>query len=276
VEAVDGAEHHLLSYLALPLSLYDLRLRIPEAVLCSEPVRKLLKSAFQQERRFAYDRETTVLRVYAMSRAIHDAILPFVAKFCTNTVLTNFVTLEEHEHIQICNSGVLLSRSYTHENTKKIQAWTKYPDAAIAFGALGSKFLPSVVFEVGFAESYDDLVSDAAQWLQRSGGMVRLAIIVTIKEDVQDLRARQKSSAVKRRIRGLVVRFGNAKGKDQEKVDHGDSDVESDAEMYRHIESLIVTEDWVGPINATLEVWHMADGTPTLRQPPIVSLHYHF
>jgi len=36
VESVDGAEHHLLSYSALANPLYDLRLRIPEALLSSK------------------------------------------------------------------------------------------------------------------------------------------------------------------------------------------------------------------------------------------------
>jgi hypothetical protein len=77
-------------------------------------------------------------------------------------------------------------------------------------------------------------------------------------------------------IRELTIRFGNTKAKDREGVDHGDSDVESDSEHYDNVQSTIVVEDWVGPISATLEVWHMVDDTAKLRQPPIVSPHYYF
>ena len=42
-------------------------------------------------------------------------------------------------------------------NTKKLHAWTKFPDAAITFGAIGSALLPSVIVEVGFTEIYADL-----------------------------------------------------------------------------------------------------------------------
>ena len=67
VESVDSAEQHLLSYLGLAEPLHDLRLRFLEAFLDGEPVRNILRSALQQRRRFIYDRETCVLRVYTMS-----------------------------------------------------------------------------------------------------------------------------------------------------------------------------------------------------------------
>ena len=277
VESVDGAKHHLLSYLALANPLYDLRLRIPEAVLSSKPVDDILRSVLRQEqlnRRFAYDRETSVLRVYAMSRPVHDAISRSVSYFLHEAVQTGFVTLEEREYIDCGTTGVLLARSNFYAKTKKLRAWTKYPDAVILFGDPESVPLPSVVFEVGFTESYDDLVKDAAQWLQRSGGKVRLVILVNIEEDVRSRKARQRSSETQRRIRELIIKFGNAKAKEREGIDHGDSDVESDAELYEDVRSTIMVEDWVGPISATLEVWHMVDDTPKLRQPPIVSLQY--
>ena len=169
-----------------------------------------------------------------------------------------------------------MSRDHFHANTKKPQAWTKFPDAAIVFRDQKFDPLPSVVFEVGFTESYNDLVGDTTQWLQRSGGEVRLVVLVNIKEDIQTRRARQISDEVRRRVRELIKTFGTAKAKDREGIDHDDSDVESDAEIYCNIQSAVVVEDWVGPITATLEVWHMANNTSKLRQPPIVSPHYCF
>jgi hypothetical protein len=273
VESVDGAEHHLLSYLALANPLYDLRLRIPEAVLSSKPVDDILRSILRQKRRFAYDRETSVLRVYAISRPIHDVVSFLVLKFLVEAIRTGFITPKEEKYINCGNTNVRLaqSRFYTNQNTKKLQAWTKFPDATILFGGPKSKPSPSVVFEVGFTESYDDLVSDAAQWLQKSGGKVRLVILVNIKEDIQSQRVRQRFSEARKRIRELIIRFGNAKAKDREEIDHEDSDVESNAKLYDDIESTIMAEDWVGPISAKLEVWHLVDGIAKLRQPPIVS-----
>lgn len=278
VESVDVAENHLRSYLALANPLYDLRLRIPAAVLFSKPVEKILRSVLRQKRRFAYDRETSVLRLYAMSRPLHDSVASLVSKFIVQAIITGFITPEEEQYINSSHEGVLLAGKVFHanQNRKKLHAWTKYPDTAIVFGDEESDPLPSVVFEAGFTESYDDLVSDAAQWLQKSRGKVRLVILVNIEEDVQSRIARRTSSEAQRRTRKLLTEFGKAKVKDREGIDHKDSDVESDEEMYDDIRCRIVVEDWVGPISATLEVWHMVNDTPTLRQLPIVSLHYHF
>ena len=280
-ESVDSAERHLLSYLALANPLYDLRLRIPEAVLSSKPVEDILRSVLRQKRqkrKFAYDRETSVLKVYAIARPLHDAVSLLVSRFLPDAVQTGFITSEEQQYICCGTTGVLLARSgfFNNQNTKKLQAWTKFPDAAILFGDEESEPLPSVVFEAGFTESYDDLVSDAAQWLQKSRGKVRLVILVNIEEDVRSRRARQRSSEARKRIHELLVKFGNTKAKDQKRIHHGDSDVESNEGFYDDIRSTIVVEDWVGPISATLEVWHMVDDTPKLRQPPIVSPYYHF
>ena len=279
VESVDAAKQYLLSFLALANPLYDLRLRISESVLFSKPVENILKSVLRQKRKFAYDRETSVLRLYAMARPLHDEVQPLVSNFLLlQAVEPGFLTLEEQEHISCSTGGVLLSGKVSHanQNRKKLKAWTKYPDTAIVFGDPESDPLASVVFEAGFTESYDDLVGDAKQWLQKSSREVRLVILVNIEEDAQVRRAKQKSNAARKRTRQLLTQFGTAKAKDREGIDHEDSDVESDEEMYDDIRSRIVVEDWVGPITATLEVWHMVNGTPQLRQPPIVSPYYHF
>jgi len=213
-----------------------------------------------------------------MARPLHDAVQLLLSRFLLEAAQTGFMTSEEQQYICCATAGVLLSRSgyFANQNRKKLQAWTKFPDAAILFGDEESDPLPSVVFEAGFTESYDDLVGDAAQWLQKSHGKVRLVILVNIEEDVRSRRVRERSSEARKRIRELLTEFGTAKAKDREGIDHEDSDVESDEEFYDNVRSQVVVEDWVGPISATLEVWHMVNGTPKLRQPPIVSPYYHF
>jgi hypothetical protein len=100
---------------------------------------------------------------------------------------------------------VRLARSKFHERqkTKKLQAWTKYPDAVILFDPK-SQQLPSVVFEVGFTQDYDGLASDAGQYLEKSGGVVRLVILINVIEDVQTRRARQKFKETRKRIRSVA------------------------------------------------------------------------
>jgi hypothetical protein len=79
--------------------------------------------------------------------------------------------------------GIMLSRAQIHISGKKRQAWTKFPDAIILFREPGGRSFPRVVFEVGFSESYDDLRNDVFQWLERSGGHIKLAVLVKIEED---------------------------------------------------------------------------------------------
>jgi hypothetical protein len=45
---------------------------------------------------------------------------------------------------------------------------------------------------------------------------------------------------------------------------------ESDQNMYNAIARAITPEDWVGPITAKLEVWHLDNGVPARRAGPIV------
>lgn len=69
-----------------------------------------------------------------------------------------------------------------------------------------------------------------------------------IKEDIQSQKARQRTIKAQKRIRELITEFGTAKAKDREGINHGDSDVESDAEIYENIQSAIVVKDWVNAL----------------------------
>ena len=179
---------------------------------------------------------------------------------------------EEERYIRCGSVEVRLSRSYIHEGMTKVQGWTKIPDCAIFFGARKPMKSPSIIFEVRFSESYNDLVGDTAQWLLRSSGKVRLVIIVNIKEDVE---ARKRTQGVQMRRRDLVARFGTSEAKEEVGIDDEDSDIGSTEGLYDMIESSIMVDDWVGPISAVLEVWHIADNGPARRGQPIVSLHYY-
>jgi len=71
-----------------------------------------------------------------MSRPVHDAVSLLVSNFLLEAVETGFITPKELQYISCGNTGVLLARSgfHTNQNTKKLQAWTKFPDAVILFG----------------------------------------------------------------------------------------------------------------------------------------------
>lgn len=85
----------------------------------------------------------------------------FVDRFLVAARETGFITKEERECIGLSNDGERLAGKLFHAelNTKKLHAWTKFPDAVITFGDIDSKPRPSVIFEVGFKH----LVSDTLQ-----------------------------------------------------------------------------------------------------------------
>lgn len=51
------------------------------------------------------------------------------------------------------------------------------------FGEPGYRPDPRVVFEVGFSETYDDLLNGTRQWLEWSGGLFKLVVLINIDED---------------------------------------------------------------------------------------------
>lgn len=46
----------------------------------------------------------------------------------------------------------------------------------------------TIVFEVGFSESYDDLQTDMEQWFSRSEEDIQLVILVDIKKNKEHLK----------------------------------------------------------------------------------------
>jgi hypothetical protein len=135
IGSVKDAEHHLLSYLGSDY-LDDLRLQIPWTIFVNERIEEVLRSAKKQKRRFAYDRETSVLKVYAMARPVHGAIYRFVDRFLVAARETGFMTKEERECIGLSNDSERLAGKLFHAelDTKKLHTWTKFPDAISTFG----------------------------------------------------------------------------------------------------------------------------------------------
>ncbi|KAJ9324853.1 hypothetical protein DTO027B5_3288 [Paecilomyces variotii] len=255
VESIITAEKYLLSFFTSESTLSDLLLQMPEDIFRSRTVETILKSALRQKRRFA---------------PLHDAISQFVSRFLLKSFTTGFIKPQEQTFISCGTIGVRLSRTVaTAAGTKKPQAWTKFPDAAILYGSLNSVPIPSVVFEVGFSESYNDLLNDAKQWLSRSS-TVRLVILVDITEDVRIRRGRQDTDEVKKRIKDLLVKFGTTIAREKEGIELDDCETLSTPDLYDEIQSQIVAEDWVGPIQATLEQWTMENDALKLRSRIIV------
>jgi hypothetical protein len=72
-----------------------------------------------------------------------------------------------------------------------------------------------VMFEAGFSEKYPDLLEDTRDWLlyMYPRGKVRLVVLLEIQEDLSLKRAYQKTKQSKERVKKLLIKYGNDKGK---------------------------------------------------------------
>jgi hypothetical protein len=77
------------------------------------------------------------------------------------------------------------------------------------------KSTPTVIFEAGFSESYQDLLGDLGDvddWIAHSD-LVQLLIILDIVEDVPLRKVYQKSRLSSSRVAELLKVFRNSQGK---------------------------------------------------------------
>jgi hypothetical protein len=104
--------------------------------------------------------------------------------------------------------------------------------------------------------------------LERSGGKVKVVVIV----DIREARIRMTDDA-KERTKSLVAAYGNDVAKARYDMDVDVPDSESTAGLYEEVEHLVRVEDWVGEMEAVLEVWQFSNDKFAKRQ-RIVSLSY--
>jgi hypothetical protein len=96
-----------------------------------------------------------------------------------------------------------------------------------------------VIFEAGFSESYQDLLSDADDWISHSRGQVQLVVLINFEEDVHHRKEYQRSQQSRDRVQTLLRDFGNSMGRTAHL--EGSDDGMSDS-MYDQIENRIVSE----------------------------------
>ena len=243
----------------------------------TEDIRCILEEASKKFCRWEYDPEYQILKVKVMGSPLHDALNSCIARSLTKAMFT-VLTPDEAQCIWYHPLSALLFRppetDLRFKGGKKRAAWLKNSDNMIIFQerAAKKKFL-QIAIEIGFSESYHDLVRDASQWLLRSGGRVKLVIIVKVDEDKRQLNIHQKTEQFKCTRDQLVTKYGDDMTRDIYET-YGIECIpqDSSAELYEAFGSEIAASGWVGPISVFLEVWRLRDGEPSLTEPRIVSL----
>lgn len=267
---IEAAKHRILS--SILSSSEGVCLRTPENVFLR--LERLLVSLQEhgQVLRYVYDRDSCILKVMSTGNPIHQALqMSFstmwakyaVERLHPNKLLFLFCTGQQ---------SMRMARSPVDQTAqRKIPARDKTPDLAIYFRTPSGKKLLTVAFEVGFSETYEDLLSDAKQWLVKKSNQVNIAIIINIKEDKAARHQVQKTPKSQKRLRELLIEFGSEEARLRDGID-SQPDVNSSDELFSEIESNINVDDWIGPLTASLEIWELNGQTPKKRDPTYVCL----
>lgn len=275
VDSPAVARTHVESFL-LDWSCENLLLKLSSENLTKD-IRCILQKFSEKKRcRWEYDPEYQILKVKAMGSPLHGAINLCIARSLTEAKYT-VLTPDEGRCIEHERLSAYLSRTQTDIGLKggiKREGWSKESDNVIYFQEkAGKQIFLQVVIESGFSESYQDLVRDASQWLLRSGGRVKLVIIVKVEEDKRQLNIHQKTEQFKRTRGQLVAKYGDDESREIfETYGIECTPQDSSADLYDVLRPEIAASDWVGSISVFLEVWRLRDGEPILAEPRIVSL----
>ncbi|KAI5794978.1 hypothetical protein EDC01DRAFT_629733 [Geopyxis carbonaria] len=137
--------------------------------------------------RYYYDsREDVELLRVSKPTAIHECINAVLSEMMPS--LTTWMTHTELELEFNCtwgSGGVTMKPPYVYHAPRCEEPDSRRtPDQA--FRPLYSR-LPTIVFEIGLNENPKTLVAEAHQWFDRTGGQVKVLIVVDVQEDLESL-----------------------------------------------------------------------------------------
>jgi hypothetical protein len=301
--SIHAAEIFILSSIAA--SSEDFCLKLPRTTFFAYRFQGFLDLAKKEERilRYSYYPDECVLQVIPRESPVHSAFYEALSTTLIKEFMVTFSdeTLEPFWPVKHLNFGPFripmkvsnddqpAQHPAQHLVQRKVPVQMMNPDWVIIYRKFGrGDDALTVAVEVGFIESYRDLVSHAEQLLVKRRGEVNLVILVNVKEDKAMLRDAQKTREFRVRLQNLVAAFGNDEAKlvhsiDDDDGDSGDSgDCDSDIEMSElssedlkyAIEDRLNVDDWVGPLSADLEFWELKNGICQRRGQRFVNLIY--
>lgn len=148
------------------------------------------------------------------------------------------------------------TRSRTPYGSRKPIGIKKQADVSFVYGEAA---FPSWVWEVGFTESYIDLLEDARQWLEKSAGRVRLVTIVKLEEG--------KPAGISEEDLPVEEEEGTWEEEDMsEEEEQGTGQFGSDPASYDDLRTTCKADDWVEPITGFLEMWRYDKASGKMKQ----------
>ncbi|KAF5015720.1 hypothetical protein F66182_12846, partial [Fusarium sp. NRRL 66182] len=277
--SIDAAEDHILSKLAIVSEGFELG--IPSNFYSTARFQEFLDLAQERNQilRYAYFPNDCRLQIIPMGSPVHQALCWALEKDLRDFERKGSSSIKVLESLHIGAGSMLIASSSSDQFARrKTPARKKTPDLAISFlSPRGTIFRFTVVLEVGFTETYEDLLGDAFDWLTKIQG-VNLVVIVDIKEDRKALQDVKQTTAFQSRVQKLVDQFGNLQARARDSDIDIDGEVSADKgeenddpssilsetatdDLIKELETEIDIDDCVGPLSAKLEFWELGDGT---------------
>lgn len=242
------------------------------SILCPQEVARGVASTLNKAldektiRSYSYNPGTKRLSIHTMARPIHDAVLPWIDDFLVNSRSNGFLSLEESFLVRQFPASARIPRY------REGRPWTKYSDGSFSYGPLGSDLKPTVIFEVWFSETQSALIDDAEHWFIGTKGSVQLVVLINIIEDTKALARHKTTPECQNRLENLARKFANETALSDMAIENEYADEDSNPEMYDSMEKELEIDDFVGPIEAFLEVYEFNGEHPVRRGPvhPII------
>lgn len=190
-----------------------------------------------------------------MLTPIHEALGPTVTHMHRSIVSPTFLTIRElDQHVRLHGSMDCALPSQTRGSSSSSNRprtslpSIKQPDAAFYYLDRSRGFpvkdaFPSIIFEVAFSQTHDSVVDAARQWINRSEGNIKLAVIIKLTE-------------------GPIVPSNDADDSDASSQGDKYGSEFSCADAYNHFNLHCDPALWVGPISGFMELYRY---DPVLR-----------
>lgn len=246
----------------------DLRVKVIRHVVYKSKIPAILDN---NKLRWTYDLDRGAMHIRTPA-ALCNAFSYYMADLLDDCYFNGIFTREEKKLIKLMQVSHIIfpaqiSRgllgTLSNQSLSKKEAWFKIPDGMVErFDPSSCQYIPVIAVEVGFSQQYNDLLLDMEQWLCKSN-TVNTVILVDIKE-LEKPRPWKFEGEAHERIKLLLGKYGNAKGKEMnnvddipDKEDDDDEGDQSSPDMYDSIRREVRkhTDDWVGELKVTVEVW---------------------
>lgn len=220
-----------------------------------------------------YDPDCGALLIKKVGRPVHGSAMSWFDLFLSKCREVGFLSAIQRSMITFSATGFPLPGKLDLGG-RKSGARVKYPGYALVF--IDPEYhlpRPTIILEVGFTESYSDLLIDMRHWLIKSDE-INIVILISVEEDTHAQDEVRRATDFDSRLSAIINLFGNSAGKnrnaDYESESASGNDISNPGTHRSLFNDYIRSEDWVGELCVHLEVWERGFYGPQKRGERVV------